>query len=235
MPAPGDRVDPGHTAGGAPPLVPVLRAFRVLAISMAFAYAELGSVHLGAGGAYTIVREVLGDAFGFVALLLFLVLGVLSTAAILVASATYLHQLIGALPVRWTAVAMMALVTALSLERLGSASWVATIMLIVELVVIGAFIVACLLSTRHGLGYVIHPVMPTTKGSGLTAVGFTGLLPVVALALFAYNGYDWPLYFGEETHDPRRTLPRSGQHQSPPGAEGGPLPCWASAAAYSAT
>jgi len=149
VPAPGDRVDPGHTAGGAPPLVPVLRAFRVLAIalaaispttsvflvyggglaqagtgvgwafvlagvvaiSMAFAYAELGSVHLGAGGAYTIVREVLGDAFGFVALLLFLVLGVLSTAAILVASATYLHRLIGALPVRWTAVAMMALVT----------------------------------------------------------------------------------------------------------------------------
>ena len=91
----------------------------VIAISMAFAYAELGSVHLGAGGAYTIVREVLGEGFGFVALALFLVLGVLSTAAILVASATYLHQLIGALPVKWTAVAMMALITGISLERLG--------------------------------------------------------------------------------------------------------------------
>ncbi len=181
----------------------------VVAISMAFAYAELGSVHLGAGGAYTIVREVLGDSFGFVALLLFLVLGVLSTAAILVASATYLHQLIGALPVRWTAVAMMALVTGLSLERLGSSSWVATVMLIVELVVIGAFIVACLLSTRHSLGYVIHPATPAGQGSATTPVGFSGLLPVVALALFAYNGYDWPLYFGEETHAPRTTLPRA--------------------------
>jgi amino acid transporter len=76
----------------------------VIAISMALAYAELGGVHLGAGGAYTIVREVLGDAAGFVALVLFLVLGVISTAAILVASATYLHELIGALPVNWTAV-----------------------------------------------------------------------------------------------------------------------------------
>jgi amino acid transporter len=32
---------------------------------------------------------------------------------------------------------------------------------------------------------------------------------VVALALFAYNGYDWPLYFGEETEEPRRVLPRA--------------------------
>ncbi len=154
----------------------------VVAISMAFAYAELGSVHLGAGGAYTIVREVLGEPFGFVALLLFLVLGVLSTAAILVASATYLHQLIGALPVKWTAVAMMALVTGVSLERLGSSSWLATLMLGVELVVITAFIVACLFSTRHGLGFVTRPVVAASKGPGTTGVSFTGLLPVVALA-----------------------------------------------------
>ena len=180
----------------------------VIAISMAFAYAELGSVHVGAGGAYTIVREVLGDGFGFIALALFLVLGVLSTAAILVASATYLHQLIGALPVRWTAVAMMAVITGISLERLGSSSWVATVMLTVELVVIGAFIVACLLSTRHGLRFITHPVLPNDKG-GTVPVGFSALLPVLALALFAYNGYDWPLYFGEETHEPRRVLPRA--------------------------
>ena len=181
----------------------------VVAISMAFAYAELGSVHLGAGGAYTIVREVLGDACGFVTLGLFLVLGVISTAAILVASATYLHQLIGVLPVRWTAVVMMALVTGLSLERLGNASWVATVMLVVELAVISAFIIACLLSLRHGLGFVLRPRLPAAHGSATTPVAFTGLLPVVALALFAYNGYDWPLYFGEETEEPRRVLPRA--------------------------
>ena len=181
----------------------------VIALSMAFAYAELGSAHVGAGGAYTIVREVLGNGFGFIALALFLVLGVLSTAAILVAAATYLHQLIGALPVKWTAVAVMAVVTGLSLERLGSSSWVATMMLSVELVVIGGFIVACLASTRHGLGFITHPVLPTGKASRTVPVGFSALLPVLALALLAYNGYDWPLYFGEETHAPRRVLPRA--------------------------
>jgi amino acid transporter len=180
----------------------------VVAVAMAFAYAELGSVHLGAGGAYTIVRDVLGDAAGFVALGLFLVLGVISTAAILVASATYLHELIGALPVDWTAVVMMALVTGLSLERLGSSSWVATAMLVVELTVITAFIVACLLSLRHGLGFVTRPVRAASQGA-TAHVAFSELLPVVALALFAFNGYDWPLYFGEETHEPRRVLPRA--------------------------
>lgn len=181
----------------------------VVAISMAFAYAELGSVHIGAGGAYTIVRAVLGEAFGFIALALFLVLGVISTAAILVASATYLHQLVGALPVKWTAVAMMALITLISLERLGSSSWVATAMLAIELVVIGAFTIACFVSTQHGLSFVVNPVVPAGKGEGTAPVAFSALLPIIALALFAYNGYDWPLYFGEETHDPRRVLPRA--------------------------
>lgn len=180
----------------------------VIAVSMAFAYAELGGRHLGAGGAYTIVKESLGPAFGFVALLLFLVLGVVSTAAILDASATYLHQLLSFMPVDGTAVGMMALVTVFSLERLGSSSWVATAMLIVELVVILAFIIACLTSLHHGLGFVLSPKQASGHGP-LSAVGFTALLPVIALALFAYNGYDWPLYFGEETHEPRRVLPRA--------------------------
>jgi amino acid transporter len=73
--------------------------------------------------------------------------------------------------------------------------------------VIGAFIIACLTSLQHGLGYVTHPVSPA--GGGTISVGLSRLWPVLALALFAYNGYDWPLYFGEETHEPRRVLPRA--------------------------
>ena len=35
------------------------------------------------------------------------------------------------------------------------------------------------------------------------------MLSGIALALFAFNGYDWPLYFAEETENARRTLPRA--------------------------
>jgi amino acid transporter len=85
-------------------------------------------------------------------------------------------------------------------------------MLVIELAVITAFIIACLTAVRHGLGFVASPV--TAVGAGAhgprtSGVGFSTLLPVIALALFAYNGYDWPLYFGEETRDARRVLPRA--------------------------
>lgn len=176
----------------------------VIAISMAFAYAELGSVHSGAGGAYTIVREALGRGAGFVCLGLFLALGVISTAAILVASATYLHELVDVLPVNVSAMVMMAVITVLSLERLGSSSLVATVMLWVELVVIAAFIVATALAAKHGFSFVTRPV----EADGAD-VPFSAVLSAIALALFAFNGYDWPLYFAEETDDARRTLPRA--------------------------
>ncbi len=179
----------------------------IIAISMAFCYAELGSMYPGAGGAYNLVRNVLGSGAGFVAILLFLVLGVVITATILVASATYLHELLPVLPVNLTAVAMMVVVTLLSLERIGPTSWIAAVMLIIEMVVILAFIAVSLLSVRHSLGFVLHPV--TEHGGTLSGIGWSALLGAVVPALFAFNGYDWPLYFAEETHDPIRTPPRA--------------------------
>ncbi|RIV26204.1 amino acid permease [Alicyclobacillaceae bacterium I2511] len=179
-----------------------------IALSMAFAYAELGSVHPGAGGAYRIIREVLGGPWGFVAVLLFLVLGVVITASILVAAATYLNALVPQIPVNWGAVVMMVLVTVFSLERIGTASWVATVMLIIEMVVILAFIGVTFAAIRHPASFLFHPVILNSTGT-LTGIGLSGLLAAVVPALFAFNGYDWPLYFAEETVEPRRTLPRA--------------------------
>ncbi len=179
-----------------------------IAVSMAFAYAELGSVHPGAGGAYRIIRQVLGGPWGFVAVLLFLVLGVVITASILVAAATYLNTLVPQIPINWAAVVMMVLVTVFSLERIGTASWVATVMLLIEMVVILAFIGVTFAAVRHPSSFLFHPVTLSSTGA-LTGIGLSGLLAAVVPALFAFNGYDWPLYFAEETVDARRTLPRA--------------------------
>lgn len=179
-----------------------------IAISMAFCYAEVGSIHPRAGGAYTIVRQVLGGPLGFVTALLFLVLGVFVTASILVASATYLNALIPALPINWTAVVMMIIVTIFSLERIGAASFIAAVMLAIELIVILAFILLMFAHASHPVSFLLQPAMSNPKGA-LTGVPFTGLMAAVVPALFAFNGYDWPLYFAEETPNPRRTLPRA--------------------------
>ncbi len=179
-----------------------------IAVSMAYCYAELGSLHPRAGGAYSIVRKVLGGPLGFVAGLLFLVLGVVSTASILVAAATYLNSLVPQIPVNWAAVVMMAVITVFSLERIGTASWVAGVMLAIELIVITAFIIVTFSAAHHPLSFLLSPVTLDPKGQLMTA-GLAGVMAAVVPALFAFNGYDWPLYFAEETFEPRRTLPRA--------------------------
>ncbi|MFB5193216.1 APC family permease [Alicyclobacillus fastidiosus] len=179
-----------------------------IALSMAFCYAELGSVFPGTGGAYTIVRRALGKPMGFITVLLFLVLGVVITASILVASATYLNSLVPQIPVNWAAVVMMAIVVWFSLERIGATSWVAMVMLIIELVVIFAFIVIAFAGARHPLPFILNPTTIDANGH-LAGIGMTGMFAAVVPALFAFNGYDWPLYFAEETMNARRVLPRA--------------------------
>lgn len=179
-----------------------------IAISMAFCYAELGSMHPGAGGAYTIIRQTLGKPAGFIAVLLFLLLGIVVTASILVASATYLNSLVPQIPVNWAAVVMMALITWFSLERIGTASWIAIVMLIIELVVILLFIFISFTNISHPISFIFHPANLNPNGR-VTGFNWSAMMAAVVPALFAFNGYDWPLYFSEETHEPRRVLPKA--------------------------
>ncbi|WP_246541037.1 APC family permease [Mycobacterium spongiae] len=178
-----------------------------IAVCMALCYAEVGSVFPSAGGAYTIVRRAIGPVWGGVTTVLFLLLGVVSTAAILVAAATYLSSLVGsAIPTRWLALAMMALITALSIGKIAPASWVAAAMLALELVVIVVF-------TGVAFGHISGATNPFTEPvtvghqDALVGVGIVGIFAAVGPALFAFNGYDWPLYFSEETAGSRRAIP----------------------------
>ncbi len=179
----------------------------LIAIGMAFSYAEVGGSYPSAGGAYTIVRNVLGDAFGTITNILFLVLGIVITATILVAAATYLNSLVPGLPVNWSAVAMMVIITILSLERIGPTSLVAGIMLAIELTVILVFTGFALAHPALATNPLSHPVLPSH--SGLIPVTFSAILIAVVPALFAFNGYDWPLYFGEEAKNPKKMLARA--------------------------
>jgi amino acid transporter len=181
----------------------------LIALAMALCYAELGGLFPSAGGAYTIVRRALGPVLGGVTGVLFLLLGLVSTASILTAAATYLSSVVpGGLPVGWVALGMMLLVTALSLGRISPASWVAALMLVLELAVVLVFTAVAFAHGAPGS----HPfTAPQVAGSGgaLSGVGAAGLLAAVVPALFAFNGYDWPLYFAEETVGTRRALPRA--------------------------
>ncbi|WP_329455652.1 APC family permease [Streptomyces sp. NBC_01497] len=185
----------------------------VIALAMSLCYAETGSVFPSAGGAYTIVRRALGPVSGGVAGVLFLLLALVSTASILVSSATYLSSLVpGGLPVGWVALGMMVLVTALSLGKIAPASWVAGAMLVLELAVVLVFTGFAFAHASGQNAPFTAPAVAVHDGSAggvVTGVGAAGLLAAVVPALFAFNGYDWPLYFAEESRGPRRALPRA--------------------------
>lgn len=180
----------------------------IIAAMMAMSYAEVGSIFPSAGGAYTIIRKALGPVLGGVANILFLVLGVVITASILVAAASYLNSLIPALPINWTAFAMMAIVTVLSISKIAPTSWITAGMLILELAVIIAFSIFAAFHPALSTNPITHPVIPSGHDL-LVGVGIGGIIIAVVPALFAYNGYDWPLYFGEESSNAKKGLPKA--------------------------
>ncbi len=182
----------------------------VIALSMALCYAEVGSVFPSAGGTYTIVRRALGPVWGGAVNVLFLVLGVTATSSILLAAATYLAQLVpGDPPVNWVALGMMGVVTALSLARVSPTGWVTAAMLALELTVILVFTAFCLAHGSWSRSPFTDPVAAVPTSGALHAVGVGAILAATVPALFAFNGYDWPLYFAEETRAARRAVPRA--------------------------
>jgi amino acid transporter len=88
-------------------------------------------------------------------------------------------------------------------------SWVTGLMLVLELTVILVFTGFCLGHASLGSDPFTHPSLPATHGTGLIAVGAAGMISAIVPALFAFNGYDWPLYFAEESRGSRRALPRA--------------------------
>jgi amino acid transporter len=97
----------------------------------------------------------------------------------------------------------------LSLGRVSPASWVAGLMLALEIAVVLVFTGVAFAHWSGQTSPFTHPVVPAAAGGLAHTVGAGALLAAVVPALFAFNGYDWPLYFVEEARGSRRTGPRA--------------------------
>lgn len=170
----------------------------VVAVCMAACFAELGSMHPGSGGVYTIIRRVLGPVAGGVANVVCLISGLVIPALILVAASTFLNSLVPELPVNLTALCMLLVVLGLSLGRIAPASWVATALLVLELTVVVVFAAFCFFHPAATIGNpILHPLV--ASGNQIVTVATSAVFLAVGPALFAYNGFDTPLYFDEES------------------------------------
>lgn len=186
-----------------------MAAAGLVALCMALTYAELGSTFPSAGGEYAIVGEVLGPLAGFAVLGVNLFNLLLSGAALSLGVADYLGQVIPGLQPLPTAIAALALATALGVLNIRTSAWVTGGFLLVELL---ALAVVAILGFSHPVRPVpellLHPVIASGHGP-LAAVGFGGLATGVVVGLFAYDGYGNAVYLAEEVRDVRRKLVRA--------------------------
>jgi amino acid transporter len=196
---------PGLTLSG----TGVIWAFvlgSVIAVAMALCFAEAGSVYPAAGGSFTIIHRALGPVFGGIASVLFFVLNIFFIAFVCVAMAGFISSLVaGGVPIKLTALGLLVAVALLTLGRVAPASWVASLMLILELAIILTFTgFAFAHPTLHANPFT-HPQLfagPHTVLAFSVGALFAGAAP----ALLALNGYDAPLYMVEET-ERRRAVP----------------------------
>ncbi|MCY0880002.1 MAG: APC family permease [Firmicutes bacterium] len=173
----------------------------ILVFGIAMTYAEGASAYpYTAGGDYSIVSQALGPRIGSIYTSLFLFKGIVIPSVLSLATAAYLQAIFPAIPLTWTAVAVLVVILIFAFEGIRISGWVATAMVILESVVLLGFMVIAALHIHQSLAVLVHPVMMRAGGHALVGATAAGILASVVSALFAYNGWEASLYFSEETH-----------------------------------
>jgi basic amino acid/polyamine antiporter, APA family len=176
-----------------------------VALSGAFAYAELGQLLPRAGGQYVYLREAWHPVAGFLygwALLFMIETGAM--AAVAITFAEYALRLAGhpnASP-RALAVATILLLSAVNYVGVKPGSRVLNVFVVLKVAALAALIVFAW-AGPPAPGW-LSASRPGATPSGLLAFG-TALIPV----LFAYGGWQNANYVAEEMRDPKRHLPVS--------------------------
>lgn len=161
----------------------------VIVLAVMLCYAELGSVFPDAGGDYALASQSLGRSAGRIVGFVFLAKGAVLPAVLTLGAATYLHDLVPALPVTMLVFLMLFIILGLSLVDLRQVSQVIAAMLIIEVVgflwFLGAAIIALHVTAAPHLGPGVHPAR-------------WGMLEAAVPALYGLNGPQGSLYYSEE-------------------------------------
>lgn len=187
-------IGPATAAAGSWLLVG-LAAAAIVAYCNATSSARLATRYPYSGGAYLYGRERLGDFWGYLAGLSFVVGKIASCAAMALAVGYYIWP---AHP-HAVAVAAVTILTAINYRGVEKSAALNRVIVAVVLAVLVGVVVIGLSSGKADLGRL-------GLGSG-TSLG--GLLQSAALMFFAFAGYARVATLGEEVRDPARTIPRA--------------------------
>lgn len=191
------------------PSVPWIFAVWVLgginALLGATAYAELGAMIPCAGGPYVFARRALGDFAGFFVGYVNWIQENAAEAAIALVVGEYAGLLLPSLAghVQATGVAVFLALTALNWVQVRMGGWMQNVTSLAKVIGLGALVVAAFALPHPSAHAAAAPLMP--HGVALMAA----LALAMQGAIYTYNGYHYPVYFGEELRDPGREIPCS--------------------------
>ncbi|MFJ4656896.1 APC family permease [Nocardia sp. NPDC088792] len=178
----------------------------VISVFVGLCYAELATKYPIAGGEYTWAARLLGRPIGFAMFLLTLVNGVLIISVIALGTGDYLgvafHQLGG----KWVGIAVIVVTTGVAVLNIKANAWVTGVFLCIEIAAIAVLVFLGFLHVQRGPAEWFHPL--TASGTGTAGVAVSALVPLIPVALFAYNGYGAAVYYSEETKNASRTIGR---------------------------
>ncbi|MBS1152874.1 MAG: amino acid permease-associated region [Myxococcaceae bacterium] len=195
----------GYMAQSLPP-GPLLLAWvigAVLALSGAYAYAEVARLVPRSGGEYRYLSQLLHPALGYLAGWASLLVGFSAPIAVdALGAGAYLATVIPGTPPTAVAVGLVVGLTAVHAVGLHLSARAQNVLVIVKVVLVLGFVVLGLAA-----GTVAWPTwVPPTPTDGFPLKEMVGSLFFIA---FAFSGWNAAVYAAEEFDDPSRTVPRA--------------------------
>jgi len=182
-------------------------AYLVTLVAMlftAFSYGRMASLYPVSGSAYTYVGKEMGSQLGFLSgWLIQLDYFFLPMVAWLIGAA-YLSAQFPGVPTAVWIIAFVLITTVLNVIGIKVAARANFLLMALQLLVLGIFVVLC-------LGYFVQG----DTGASLWSPFFNGdttpaaIAAGAALAAYSFIGFDAVTTLTEETHDPRRNIPRA--------------------------
>ncbi|WP_369222756.1 APC family permease [Streptomyces sp. R39] len=191
-------------AGAATPFVFVLS--MVASLIVANGIMEMARELPSAGAFYTYVARGVGARTGFVTGGLMFVAYALLVPAELALFGNYTHDLLGqhGVHVPWVVISLLAaaLMTLLSVRGIGGSIKVALVMFSCEVAVI--LVLSVIIVAKGGAhGLSATPLSPSASSKGLSGIALG-----MVYGVLSFVGFEAAATLGEETHNPRRNVPR---------------------------
>lgn len=183
-------------------------AYLVASVAMLFtalSYGRMAAAFPVAGSAYTYVRKSISPKLGFLAGWAVLLDYLFLPMAIWLIGAAYLHSAFPAVPQALWVLAFIGVTTAINVVGLRLAKNINGVLMLVQFLVLIAFV-----------GLAIHYIMGDGSRPLWTLEPFLKegtQLPLImggaAIACYSFLGFDEVSTLTEETHEPRKTIPRA--------------------------